>query len=273
MFELGELLNNSDLKGEVKIHPTAMIEKGAQLGKGVIIGPGAIIGRRVTLGDGVKVGASTLIMGRTTVGRDTAIFPHATIGSPPQDLKYNGEDTSLEIGERNQIREFVNISIGTVGGGGKTTIGNGNLIMVYTHIAHDCHVGNECIFANAVHLAGHVTVQNNVVFGGMSGGHQFCHFGERVMVAAGSIVVQDVPPYCMVQGDRATVQGLNVVGLRRAGIQGADLSAVKKMYQMIFQQNLLLEDAIEKIKLEIPDSQYRTKILDFLKISSRGICR
>lgn len=274
MFTLGAIMTAAELsQKEVKIHPSAMVEKGAQLGTGVEIGPGAIVGQRAILGDGVKIGASAIISGRTTIGKSTVIFPHATIGSPPQDLKYSGEDTELVIGERNQIREYVNISLGTVGGGGKTTVGDHNLIMVYSHIAHDCHVGNECILANGVHLAGHVTVHNNVVFGGMSGGHQFCHFGERVMVAAGSIVVQDVPPYCMVQGDRATVQGLNVVGLRRAGVSSDEMTQIKKMFQIVFQQNLTLEDAIDKIRTNVPESVYQTKFLEFLKTSTRGICR
>ena len=170
MFECSEVLDPGSVTG-VSIHPTAIVAKGAEFGKDVVIGPHAMVGPKVLLEDGVKIGARALVEGRTFVGKNTAIYSSATVGVAPQDLKYAGEDTTLTIGENNTIREYVNISIGTEGGGGKTIIGDNNLIMVYSHIAHDCRIGSHCIFANGVHLAGHVVVEDYAVFGGMSGGH------------------------------------------------------------------------------------------------------
>ena len=257
----------------VIIHPSALVYKGAELGEGVVIGPRTVIGPKVVLMSKVKVCAGAVIEGKTTVGEGTEIYPMATVGSDPQDLKYRGEDTELWIGKNNRIREYVNISIGTVNGGGKTTIGDNNLIMVYSHIAHDCHIGSNCILANGVHLAGHVEVDDYVVFGGMSGGHQFCRFGERAMVAAGAIVVQDVPPYCMVQGDRARISGLNVVGLRRSDLPKQRISDIKNMFKILFNENLTIEDAVSRMELEVADSEQRHRFIDFLKRSERGVCR
>jgi UDP-N-acetylglucosamine acyltransferase len=257
----------------VIIHPTALVYKGAQLGEDVVIGPRTVIGPNVVLMSKVKVGAGAVVEGKTTVDEGTEIYPLATVGSDPQDLKYRGEATELWIGKNNRIREYVNISTGTVNGGGKTTIGDNNLIMVYSHIAHDCHIASNCILANGVHLAGHVQVDDYVVFGGMSGGHQFCRFGERAMVAAGAIVVQDVPPYCMVQGDRARISGLNVVGLRRSDLPKQRVSDIKNMFKILFNENLTIEDAVSRMELEVPDSEQRHRFIDFLKRSERGICR
>ena len=239
----------------------------------MIVGPNAIIGEKVKLASSVKVGAGAIVSGRTTVGRGTHIYPMATVGSAPQDLKFAGEDTELINGENNKIREYVNISLGTIGGGGKTVIGNSNLIMVYSHIAHDCYIGNHCVFANGVNLAGHIVIGDYVTFGGMSGGLQFCRFGDRAMVAAGAIVVQDVPPFCLVQGDRARVNGLNVVGLRRSGMSRSELSQVKTMFKILFNENLTLDAAIGKIGSHVESSKYRDQFLDFLTNSERGVCR
>lgn len=260
-------------KSGVQIHPTAMVARQAKLGKDVVIGPNAIVGPKVELGDAVILGAGAIVQGKTKVGARTHIYPYATVGSTPQDLKYAGEETELFIGEANRIREYVNVSLGTVGGGGKTVIGNNNLIMVYTHIAHDCIIADNCIFANSVQMAGHVVVGNHVVFGGMSGAHQFCRFGDMAMVGAAAVVVQDVPPYCMVQGDRARINGLNVVGLRRAGITGDKFRDVKNIYRLVYSENLTIEDAIAAILKEVPEGVERQKFVEFLKQSERGICR
>ncbi len=262
-----------DIADGVRIHPTALVAKGANLGKRVTIGPFAVVGPHVTLGDDVEIGAHAVISGNTKLGDKTRVFASATLGSAPQDLKYAGEKTELVIGVGNMIREYVNISMGTKGGGGVTKIGDNNLIMAYTHIAHDCDIGSQCILANGVQLAGHVTLQDNVVFGGMSGAHQFCSFGEYVMVGAGAIVVQDVPPYLMVQGDRAGVTGLNVVGLRRADITGEKMNGIKHMFRIVYKENLTLQDAIVKIRSDVADSDHKAKFLDFLEKSERGICR
>ena len=266
-----DLVETTGLDESVNIHPTAQVAKGAELGKGVKIGSGAIVGPKVVLDDGVIVGAGSIIEGRTQVGKATQIFPYATIGMVPQDLKFKGEDARLEIGKYNRIREYANISIGTDGGGNLTKIGDANLIMVYTHVGHDCIIGDECILANSVHLAGHVTVGDRVVFGGMSAAHQFSRFGDLVMVAAGGMVSQDVPAFCTVHGNRARITGLNIVGLRRAGIK--NISAIKTMYRLVYSDNLTMEDAIERIESEVDDINERRVFVEFLRGSERGICR
>ncbi|SME99580.1 acyl-ACP--UDP-N-acetylglucosamine O-acyltransferase [Pseudobacteriovorax antillogorgiicola] len=273
MFDYSSFEPQTSRVGDTQIHPSAIVAKEAQLDRGVVIGPNAIVGPRVSLGKNVQIGAGAIISGTTTVGEASRIFPFATVGSDPQDLKYEGEETIVKIGKNNNIREYVNISCGTVGGGGETTMGDNNLIMVYSHVAHDCHIGSNCVFANGVQLAGHVVIGNQVVFGGMSGAHQFCRFGDRAMIAAGAIVVQDVPPYCMVQGDRARISGLNVVGLRRSGMPRERISLVKNMFKILYNDNLTLEDAIEKIVQDVEDAEERSVFLDFLRSSERGVCR
>jgi UDP-N-acetylglucosamine acyltransferase len=255
------------------IHPQALVAEGAEIGPGCVIGPRAVIGPQVKLGRNVQVGPGAIIEGRTSIGDETRIFAYATIGSIPQDLKYKGEDAEVVIGSRNAIREYVNISIGTEGGGSITRIGDDNLIMVYTHIAHDCIIGNHCIFANSVQIAGHVEIADGVVFGGMSGAHQFTRFGDLAMVGAAAVVVQDVPPFCMVQGDRAQINGLNVVGLRRKGLSSELFSQIKTMYRLVYSENLTVEDALSAIESKVSDSDYRRKFVDFLRKSTRGICR
>lgn len=259
--------------GLTDIHPTALVSREAKLAKGVSVGPNAIIGPKVTLAAGVKVGAGAIVTGVATVGEDTRIFPYATVGSEPQDLKYDGEETRVRIGKRNNIREYANISTGTSGGGGETTIGSDNLFMAFSHVGHDCHVGNHCVFANGVQLAGHVIVGNHTVVGGLAGLHQFCRFGDRSMIAAGSIPVQDVPPYCLVQGDRARIAGLNIVGLRRSGMSREEIADVKKMFKILYNENRTLEDAMTKIAEEVQDSTQKSTFLDFLSSSERGVCR
>ena len=273
MYECSGTVDPTAIGDETTAHVTAHIHKLAELGKGVVIGPNAVIGPHVQLGDGVKVGAGAIVTGNTVIGKETVVSPYATVGSAPQDLKYAGEDTKLVVGEYNQIREYVNISIGTSDGGGVTSIGNHNLIMVYSHVAHDCHIGNHCVLANSVQLAGHVIVKDHVIFGGMSGAHQFVSFGERVMVGAGSIVVQDVPPFCMVQGDRAKITGLNTIGLNRAGLTAEEINHVKLMYKFVYNEYLTVDAAIQKIEQEIPISEYRKQFTSFLKSCERGICR
>jgi len=258
---------------DVKIHPTAIVEKGAEIGKGVTVGPYSIIGSRVKLGDGVTVASHAIVENNTTVGAGTRICSFAHVGATPQDLKYKNEDTELIVGENNQIREYANLSLGTVGGGGKTIVGSRNLFMVGVHIAHDCYVGSDCVFANNVALAGHVHIGDRVIVGGMAGIHQFCRVGDYAMIAAGAIVVQDVAPYLMVQGDRAEVCGLNLVGLKRAKIVDDKMTIVKAMYHHLFQENRSFADAIAHIEAHVPRSEQRNVFVDFLKGSKRGICR
>jgi UDP-N-acetylglucosamine acyltransferase len=255
------------------IHPTAIIERGARLGQGVVVGPYAIVGPKVVLGDQVQIGAHVVVEGRTTVGARTVVHPFAALGTMPQDLKYKGEDAELVIGEENSIRQYVNMAIGTEGGGGKTVVGRRNLMMVNCHVAHDCVLGDNIVMANGVTLAGHVHVATKAFLGGLCAVHQFCKIGELTMTAGGSMVTQDVPPYCMVQGDRARVNGLNIVGLRRAGMTADVVRDVKTMYRLVYSDNLTLEDAIAKIEAEIADGAEKRLFVGFLRASERGLCR
>lgn len=271
-----ELLSADQLSAR-GLHPRALVSAAAKLGEGVKVGPNAWIGPHVSLAAGVKVGIGAVVTGHTSVGAATEIYSYATVGTPPQDKKYAGEPTKLTIGERNQIREYVNISIGTVTGRSETVIGDDNLIMAYCHIAHDCVIANNCILANGVHLAGHVEVDDYVVFGGMSGGHQFCRFGEYAMVGAGSIVVMDVAPYVRVQGDRSTVRGINAIGISRGGFSSDEVKDIKTMYRLLFKQNLTLDDSLSRIKADIQDGRPKQRMLDFLTAvegdKHRGLCR
>jgi UDP-N-acetylglucosamine acyltransferase len=242
---------------ETKIHPSAIIEPGAEIGSGVSIGPYCVVGSKVQIGDNCQIHSHVVI----------------SVGSRPQDLKYKGEDSELLIGDNNMFREYCNLSLGTDGGGGKTVIGNDNLFMVHTHVAHDCQVGHKVIAANCVALAGHAVIDDGAVLGGLSAVHQFCRVGRLSMIAAGAMVTQDVVPYGMVHGDRARINGLNVVGLRRNGVKNSDLQSIKAMYHLVFDSSLTLDDAISKIRRDVEDSEYRRVWLDFLKDSERGLCR
>lgn len=256
-----------------KIHQSALVHPEASVDSSVEIGPFAVVGPKVKIGAGTKIGAHAVIEGRTTIGERNLISSFASIGSQPQDLKYRGEDTTLVIGNDNMFREYCNVSLGTEGGGGKTIIGDKNLFMVFTHVAHDCVIGNHVIVANNVALAGHVEVGDGAVFGGLAAVHQFCRVGKYSMTAGGSMVTQDIVPYGMVHGDRARINGLNVVGIRRLGIKNDDLRAIKEMYHIVFEENLTLEDAMKKIEASVAVSPYREEWLTFLRQGERGICR
>ncbi|MEZ4741236.1 MAG: acyl-ACP--UDP-N-acetylglucosamine O-acyltransferase [Bdellovibrionota bacterium] len=261
------------MKKETKIHPTAIIEKGAELGIGVKVGPFCIIGSNVRLDDGVVVDSHSCIRGNTTVGSRTRVWSYASLGTEPQDLKYQGEETSLEIGEDNKIREYVNLSIGTEGGGGKTIIGHRNLLMVNVHVAHDCIIGDDCIIANGAAIAGHVEVESQAVIGGLCAIHQFCKIGTLAMLAGGSIVVQDVPPFVMVSGNHASPKGLNLTGLRRKKMHSSRISEVKMMYKFLYRSDLTIEHAIAEMEANLSESEERLQFVRFLEASNRGICR
>jgi UDP-N-acetylglucosamine acyltransferase len=260
-------------RNEACIHPTALVEPGVELGKGVVIGPYCIVGNGVVLEDHVHLHSHVVVHGDTRIGPRTQVWPFATIGSRPQDLKFAGEKTRVEIGSDNMIREYVNISLGTEGGGSLTKIGSHNLLMVYVHVAHDVIMGDHCIIANSVQLAGHVTIEDRAVIGGASAVHQFCKIGRLSMTGGGSIVVQDVPPYCMVQGNHARIHGLNLTGLKRANILGDDLRRIKNFYRIIYRDNLSLEEAITRMETTMEDSPERHQFVGFLRGSQRGICR
>ena len=252
------------------IHKTAIIEDGAIIDESAEIGAYAYIGSKVKIGANTKIHHHATIEGKTTIGQNNEIFPYASIGTAPQDLKYNGEDTELIIGNNNKIREFTLINTGTIQDNGKTIIGNNNLFMGYVHIAHDCIIGNSCIFANAATLAGHVHVYDGAVIGGMTPIHQFVHIGSLAMVAGASAVSQDVPPFCMVEGNRAKLRGLNLTGLRRYFKDRNDIDEIKKAYKELFESKKPLKDMANEI-LNKTDNIYVKKLCEFIINSKRGI--
>ena len=255
------------------IHPTAVVAPGAEVDPSCEIGPYAVIGPRVKLGPGNVIGAHAVVEGDTTLGAGNRVFPHAVLGQIPQDLKYAGEPTRLLVGERNQFREFTTVHLGTAGGGGVTRIGSGCLMMANSHVAHDCQVGDGCILANSVALGGHVVAEDHVIFGGLAGVHQFVRLGRYAFLAAGSVVVMDVPPYCTVQGDRAALAGVNTVGLARAGYTEAQSGRIRAAYRKLFRGQLELREAIAAVRAEAGGEPEIAHLLEFLEGSERGVTR
>ncbi|CAM3148177.1 acyl-ACP--UDP-N-acetylglucosamine O-acyltransferase [Paracoccus nototheniae] len=214
---------------EGRIHPSAVIEPGAQIGAGVEIGPFSVVGPRVRLADGVVLKSHVVVTGDTEVGEGTVIFPFASIGEVPQDLKFKGEDVRLRIGARNRIREYVTMNPGTAGGGGETVVGDDGLFMASSHVGHDCRIGDRVILANSVAIAGHCHLEDDVIVGGLSGVHQWVRIGRGAMIGAVTMVTADVIPYGMVQGPRGHLDGLNIVGLRRRGASRAEIAALRAL--------------------------------------------
>lgn len=255
------------------VHPTAVVAPGAELGAGVTIGAFSLIGPRVRLGDGCRVGPHVVIEGRTTIGARNEIFQFASIGAVPQDLKFHGEDSELVIGDDNRIREFCTLQPGTEGGGMLTRVGDKNLLMNYAHVAHDCLLGDRNIVANGTQLGGHVTIESGVVIGALCGIHQFARLGESAIIGAGSMVSQDVPPFCNATGDRATLHGLNSLGLKRRGLDTATIRAIRQAYRLMFQSGLRVVDAAARIRAEIPGVAEVDRFVAFIEASQRGVCR
>jgi UDP-N-acetylglucosamine acyltransferase len=255
------------------IHPTAIIHPGARLADKVSIGPYAVIGEHVAIGSGTTIAGHVVIEGWTEIGCDNQIFQFSSIGAAPQDLKYGGQKTYLKIGDRNRIREFTTLNRGTVEGGGVTNIGNDNLFMAYSHVAHDCIIENQVVLANGATLAGHVAIESAAILGGLSAVHQFCRIGCHTMVSGGSMVAQDIPPYTLAQGDRARTVGLNLIGLKRRGFSEETMRGIKKAYRMIYRSGLRLEEAMQKIAEEVEQSPELDHFLNFIKESQRGIAR
>ncbi len=254
------------------IHKTAIVHPDAFISDGVEISPYAVIGAGVTLGENVKVGNFCVIEGNTTIGRGCQLFTGAVIGSIPQDKKFNkDEKVLLEIGENNIFREYVTANPGT-GEGGRTTIGNNNLFMAYSHIAHDCIIGNDCVMANNGTLAGHVTLEDTSVVGGLTAVHQFVRLGKFSIVGGCSKVVQDIPPFSICDGHPARVYGLNLIGLRRAKFSAVTLTALKKAYKILFFSGLTKRTALEKIKKELNSSTELEHLVNFVATSKRGVC-
>ncbi|WP_309897558.1 acyl-ACP--UDP-N-acetylglucosamine O-acyltransferase [Archangium sp.] len=256
-----------------QVHPTAVVHPGARLHETVEVGPYSVIGEKVTIGAGTRVAPHVVIEGRTTIGERNRIFQFASVGGAPQDLKYAGEDTQLIIGDGNTLRESVTMNIGTVGGGGVTRVGNNNLFMAYSHVAHDCVVGNGCVIANGVALAGHVQLEDSVILGGLSAVHQFTRLGKHAFIAGGSMVVMDVPPYCTAQGDRAELAGLNVVGLQRHGFTEEQIGRIKEAYKILFRSKLQLAEAMDRLKAEMGGQSEIDYLVDFVSQSKRGLTR
>ena len=254
------------------IHPTAIIDPRAEIGKGVKIGPYAVIGPNVTIGDGTELMSHVVIDGWTTIGKDCRFFPSASIGSEPQDLKFNGEKSYVIIGDRSVFREFVTVSRAT-GEGEETRIGNDCLFQACTHVAHNCIVGNHVIMSNCAGLAGHVTVEDRVVIGGIAGVHQFVKVGRNAMIGGLAKVVQDIPPFVIADGQPARIIGLNSVGLARAGISEETRRELKKGFRLLYRSGLNLGQAIESMEQELNSSEEVEHLLRFLRNAERGICR
>jgi UDP-N-acetylglucosamine acyltransferase len=255
------------------IHPTAVVEQGAEIDPSCEIGPYAVIGPQVKMGPRNVVGAHAVLDGDTTFGEGNRVFPHACIGQIPQDLKFHGEKTKIVIGDRNIFREFITVHLGTEGGGGVTRIGSKCLMMANSHVAHDVQMGDGCILANSVALAGHVVLEDHVIVGGLAGVHQFTRVGRLAFISGGALVVMDVPPYCTAQGDRAELQGLNTVGLSRAGFTEEQIARVKKAYKALFRSKLGLREAISQVRAEYGSQPEIAHFLSFLEGSQRGITR
>jgi len=260
-----------------RVHPTALVEAGAQLAADVEVGAYSIIGAHVSIGAGTWIGPHTVLEGHTSVGRNNRVYSFTSIGGPPQDKKYAGEPTRLEIGDGNMIREYCTFNTGTVQDAGVTRVGSNNWIMAYVHIAHDCVVGDNTILANSAQLAGHVIVGDWAILGGMTGVHQFVKIGPHAMTGGGTMLTQDLPPYVMTNGNPPSARGMNVEGLRRRGFSAEAITALRRAYKTLYRDGLSLEDAIGHIEAqaaELPEhAQHLQLLLQFLRRSERGIVR
>jgi UDP-N-acetylglucosamine acyltransferase len=260
---------------DIEIHPTALVESGAELDMGVKVGPYCVIGGKVKVGKNTRLHSHVVLTGRTQIGAHNIIFTGATLGHYPPDLKYKGEDSTLEIGDENSIREYATLHIGTAQGRMRTRVGNNNLIMPYVHIAHDCVVGDNNIFANASQVAGHVEISDKIFVAGAVAIHQYVRVGDLGMAAMGATVVQDIPPYCIAEGNRASLRGLNVEGMRRRGLLLEVRQALKEAYKIIFLGGYgTTEKAFDQVEeaglLKFPEVN---NLISFIKTSKRGVVR
>ena len=255
------------------IHATAIIGEGAKLATDVGIGPYSIIGDHVEIGAGTRIGPHVVITGHTRIGKDNQIFQFSSLGEVPQDKKFSGEPTRLEIGDRNVIRESCTFNVGTVQDVGVTRIGDDNWIMAYVHIAHDCQIGNNTIFANNASLAGHVHIDDFAILGGFTLVHQFCRIGAHVITGMGSSIVQDVPPYVTVAGNPSKPHGINSEGLKRRGFSSEAITHIKRAYKSLYRSGLSLEEAKLALAEQVAACPELKLFLEFLAVSSRGIVR
>jgi len=255
------------------VHPTALVDARAELAADAAVGAYSMVGPDVTIGAGTVIGPHVVVTGRTTIGARNRIYQFASIGDIPQDRKYGGEPTALTIGDDNVIREYVSIHCGTAQDRGVTTLGNANWLLAYVHIAHDCVVGSHTTFSNNAQLAGHVVIEDWVTMGGFTGVHQFCRVGAHAMVAAGAIVLQDVPPFVTVAGYPAKPAGTNSEGLRRRGFPAGDIAAVRRAYKTLYRQGLTLDDARTALAEAATATPVIEPLVAFLAQSARGIVR
>jgi UDP-N-acetylglucosamine acyltransferase len=255
------------------IHETALVSAGAEIGADCYIGPFCTVGENVRLANGVRLDSHVVLDGRTSIGSETHVFPFASIGLAPQDLKYGGELTAVEIGERNHIREFVTIHRGTAGGGGVTRIGSDNLLMAQAHVAHDCQVGSHVIMANAATLAGHVEIADRASVGAYSGVHQFCRVGYEAFVGGYSVVVKDAPPFAIIQGNHAKCYGLNRIGLRRRGYSKETIEKLNHAYHLYLSARLNTTQAVERMRADFGDCKEVEVLIDFIETSKRGVVK
>ena len=249
------------------IHPSAIIEPGAKIADDVVVGPFSYIGAEVVLHSGVEIKSHVVVTGNTEIGHSTVVFPFAVIGEIPQDLKFNGEQTSLKIGKNNQIRENVTINVGTAGGGGVTLVGNNCLFMTGSHVAHDAMIGDNVIIANCGAVAGHCVIEDNVIIGGLSGIHQFVRIGRGAIIGAVTMVTNDVIPFGLVQGPRGALDGINLVGLKRKGVGRSDITALRAAFQTLAQGEGTFQDRARKLKEEAT-SDYVEAITNFILSAS-----
>jgi UDP-N-acetylglucosamine acyltransferase len=256
-----------------QIHPTAVVSPDARIGADCVIGPYSIIGGEVSLGDRVRIDGHCVIDGRTRIGDEAHLFPFVSIGLPPQDLKFAGEETETEIGRRTRIREFVTIHRGTAGGGGITKVGDDCFIMAQAHIAHDCLIGNQVIMANAATLAGHVTIDDGANIGAYSGVHQFCRVGREAYVGGYSVVVKDALPFALTVGNHAKCYGVNKVGVRRRGYSRETVAALHHAFHLLLSSKLNTTQALERMRAEITNSPEVDELIHFVESSKRGVVK
>lgn len=259
-----------ETRGETVVHETAIVDAEAELGQGVVVGPWAMIGPRVQVGDGTEVGPRVLIEKDTVVGEDCRLANGAVLGTDPQDLKYRGERSTLQVGDRTVVREFATLNRGT-SASGRTVVGTDCLIMAYAHVAHDCELGNHVVLANSVNMAGHVLIEDWAIVGGLTPIHQFVRIGAHAFIGGGSRIPQDVPPYCRVAGNPPKLYGLNSVGLERRGLSEETRRALKQAYRILFQGDENLSHAVRRVEAEVAGIPEVRHLIEFIRSSERGV--
>lgn len=259
------------MHNKLEIHSTAIVHANAKIGQGTSVGPYSVIGEHVSIGCGNRIGSHVVIEGYTNLGDENQVYQFASVGSAPQDLKYKGEASRLEIGNKNIIREYVTLQPGTANAGMLTRIGDGNLFMACSHVGHDAQIGNGNVFANSAALAGHVEVGNRVTVGGMVGVHQFVRIGDLSLLGAGAMVAKDIPPFCMAQGDRAKLIGINRVGLERAGFQSDEIVKLRAIYRELFNGSGHFRARLEQLLEREKECSAAVKFLQFILDSKRGV--